>query len=80
MPHSGGVQGQAGCDFKEPDLLKGVSARAGVGMRWSLKVHSTLNHSVILWKLLQTDALLSFYIPQDNKSRNPSNSDEPNSP
>lgn len=29
MPHSGGVQGQAGCDFKEPDLLKGVSARAG---------------------------------------------------
>jgi len=55
------VQGQVGQGFEQPCLVKDVPARGrGVGARWSLKVPSNPNHSVILWSKLWTSQTGSY--------------------
>ena len=49
-PLPGSVQGKVWWDFEQPGLVEGVPAHGrGIGTKWSLKVPSNSNHSMILW-------------------------------
>ena len=54
---TGSVRDQVGQVFEQSDLVVEVLAHRGGWTRWSLKVRSDPNHSLILWKPFHTDPL-----------------------